>query len=261
MLFECRMNDIEVFRCISFDFPYHLHNHVEILVCTDGALDVTCNDQNRTLYRGDLMIAFPGDVHSYHKTEHGKGIIIIFKPDISGLISDSIMHCVYENFVTRREAIALAEDLLKNSAGNFMVLYGYLHAIIGMILKKTEETVNNPHRGTFHAVVEYVAFHYTEPISLKSIARHLGISQSYVSRLFSEKIEGGFKQYLNLLRVEKEKTLLNTTDLSICEIMYASGFSDQCTFNRVFLQRENCSPRAYRKQRKNGYRANMHTEI
>lgn len=195
------------------------------------------------------MIAFPGDAHSYHKTEYGKGIIIIFKPDISGLVSDSIMHCVYENFVTNRETIALAENLLKNSAENFMVSYGYLHAIVGMILKKAEETEKNQHMDTFHAIIEYVAFHYTEPISLKSIAQHLGISQSYVSRLFSEKVNGGFKQYLNLLRIEKAKTLLNTTDLSICEIMYESGFSDQCTFNRVFLQRENCSPRTYRKQK------------
>ena len=36
MFFENKIRDIEVNKCVSFDFPYHLDNNFEILVCSDG---------------------------------------------------------------------------------------------------------------------------------------------------------------------------------------------------------------------------------
>ncbi len=261
MLFEMRIEDIHVTKCDSFDFPYHLHNNVEILICTSGSFNIICNDQDRILNRGDILIAFPGDVHAYHKTDYGEGIMIIFNPNISELISDLFMNSEYENFVTKKSVIPLAEDLLHNStnSSSFTVLYGYLHVITGMILKKSQTEKKKRCINTYNSIIEYIAFNFTDKISLKSISQYTGISQSHISRIFSTKIKGGFKNYLNLLRIEKAKILLKTTDKSIYEIMYESGFSDQCTFNRVFKRMMNCTPKEYRKQEKSDGMENIST--
>ena len=58
---------------------------------------------------------------------------------------------------------------------------------------------------------------------------------------------GGFKRYLQILRVQKAKNLLSSTDLSVNEVLEQSGFFDQRTFNRVFKAVTDFTPLAYRK--------------
>ena len=86
-------------------------------------------------------------------------------------------------------------------------------------------------------------------LSFESVARKVGVSSEHLSRLFSEKIAGGFHRYIQLLRVEYAKQLLESSDLSIGEIMTESGFCDQRTFNRVFKSFTNFTPRQYRNER------------
>jgi transcriptional regulator GlxA family with amidase domain len=54
--------------------------------------------------------------------------------------------------------------------------------------------------------------------------------------------------YLHTLRVEHAKNLLRQSSRSILEIAYESGFSDQRTFNRVFKQHTDRTPKEYRRQ-------------
>ena len=135
----------------------------------------------------------------------------------------------------------------KNNS-NYTILYGYLHAILGLILKKDVTSQKNVDINTFNSVIKYISSHYTESISLKSVSKYAGVSQPHLSRMFSEKIDGGFKNYLNMLRVEKATELLKNTDKNIIEVMLESGFSNQATFNRVFKKNTNLTPKEYRKK-------------
>lgn len=248
MLFENKSRDIEIRIGRSFDFPYHLHNNIEILICIHGTFDALCNGKEKILKNGDIMIAFPGDIHAYKATNYGEGIMIIFNPNISSVISTLLSNTEYESFVADKSIIPLAENMLlsHNNNLNFAIVYGYLHTIIGSVLKKSESKKNNREINTFNSVIRYIAFNYTKKITLKSVSKHMGISQSHLSRIFSQKVNGGFNRYLNMMRIEKAKELLKNTDKNIFEIMLEAGFSDQGTFNRVFKQNENCTPREYR---------------
>ena len=174
--------------------------------------------------------------------------MIIFNPNISNVISELISNVEYENFIKEKHIIPLAEDMLYhyNNHSNFTIVYGYLHTIVGMCIKKSETQKKRYEMSTLHSVIRYIAFNYTNQITLKSVSKYIGISQSHLSRIFSQKIDGGFKHYVNLLRVEKAKDLLKNTNNNISEIMFESGFVDQGTFNRVFKQNTSCTPREYR---------------
>ena len=248
MLFEVRNDTVEIFEMTTFDFPYHLHTHVEILICTDGTLEVACNNQARTLYKGDIMISFPNDIHAYKKTAFGKGIIIIFDPHISELIPSALNKEQYSNFAHAEEVVPLADKLCRHSQNseNFLVIYGYLHVIFGMVLRKSQHKKPVLPVNVFDAAIRYISHNYTKPITLKEISKKVGVSQSHLSRVFSERIEGGFRNYLKILRIEKVKTLLKTSDMNIYDSMLRAGFSDQRTFNRVFKGMTNMTPREYR---------------
>ena len=93
----------------------------------------------------------------------------------------------------------------------------------------------------------YINAHYTEPLSLQDIASHVNCNAAHLSEYFHKKMNVTLKQYIIILRIKRAKKLLVTTTAPISSIAYESGFSSLASFNRNFLDQENLSPTAYRK--------------
>jgi two-component system, response regulator YesN len=92
----------------------------------------------------------------------------------------------------------------------------------------------------------YIHQNYTRTLSLNELAWTVGVSKSYLSRIF--KMETGIPlwDYLNRFRIQKAKELLLLTDDTITEIAAAVGYEDVGYFGRIFHEAVNCSPRTYR---------------
>ena len=93
---------------------------------------------------------------------------------------------------------------------------------------------------------------YADKISLDGIAKQIGVSASYLSRIFKKETGIGVHAYLNRYRVIKAATLL--ADHSVTEAGYLCGFSDSSHFISVFKSIMGVSPlqrkKAYEIQRK-----------
>lgn len=92
----------------------------------------------------------------------------------------------------------------------------------------------------------YVKNHYAEPISLQSVCKSFGISQTYLNKLF-RKYEGTtFYNYLIDVRIEKAKELLNTNqDFFIKDIAQLVGYENQFYFSKLFHAVVGVSPSEY----------------
>lgn len=233
----------------SMDYPVHIQDSIEIMICIDGTLGATCNQTERILKKGEMVIAFPNDIHSYFKTGYGKRIMIIVSSDFSKAIKASIDSESYKNFVKNSEAVTIAEKLHEAVINkNILAVYGYMHILFSLILEKTDKKTFYSDVTTFNRAIKYISQNYTNHLTLKELSKKIGVTQSHLSRLFSEKIDGGFSKYLQILRVEKAKNLLQNTNMNIYEIMFESGFRDQSTFNRVFKNITKKTPKEYRKK-------------
>lgn len=100
------------------------------------------------------------------------------------------------------------------------------------------------------AVADYVERHLQEEITLELLAETVHFSSSYLSARFKEKWGIPLMKYVNLLRIEKAKELLVTTDDSISEIALSVGFQSLHYFSRFFKQKTGQSPNAYRMENK-----------
>jgi transcriptional regulator GlxA family with amidase domain len=60
----------------------------------------------------------------------------------------------------------------------------------------------------------------------------------------------GFKEYVTFTRLTVAENLLKTTDLSIADIAYETGFNDSNYFSLVFRQHYGTPPTDYRKKRR-----------
>ena len=78
------------------------------------------------------------------------------------------------------------------------------------------------------------------------ISEEIGISQSYVSRMFKKKYGIGIAQYINQVRIFHAKKLIQEGSLNIKTISIQVGFSSDVQFIRVFKKMEGITPGAYR---------------
>jgi transcriptional regulator GlxA family with amidase domain len=86
------------------------------------------------------------------------------------------------------------------------------------------------------------------PFSIKDIADSMEVSQRTLVRRFQQATGESPLAYVQHLRVETAKQLLETTDLSFDAIVERVGYTDVSSFRRLFKRQTNVSPREYRKR-------------
>lgn len=107
-------------------------------------------------------------------------------------------------------------------------------------------------------IKEYLDEHYTEKLTLESVAAHFFMDKSYLARLFKSQYGITLTTYLQQVRITHAKRLLRFTEKSVEEIGLECGAGELHYFSRVFKKLEGVSPSAYRRvwQSKSQYRAN-----
>jgi AraC-like DNA-binding protein len=98
-------------------------------------------------------------------------------------------------------------------------------------------------------VFDYIAQHFTQPISSQVVADWLNLTDSSFCRFFQKHTQKTFKQVLNEYRINHACKLLAFSEKSIELIAYESGYSSQSFFNRVFKEIRQITPLAYRRSR------------
>ena len=84
--------------------------------------------------------------------------------------------------------------------------------------------------------------------NFKKISSDLALNPSYLSRSFSKHFDNlSFGEYIRKIRIEKAISLIQTSQYSLTEIAYLTGFSDQSHFTRIFKKHTGKNPSVYRK--------------
>lgn len=82
--------------------------------------------------------------------------------------------------------------------------------------------------------MEYLRAHYGEPCPVGVIARHAAVSISVLGRLFRKHLGTGPNDYLQGIRIEVAKKLLQDRTVKLADIAEEVGYLDVRSFRRVF---------------------------
>jgi AraC-like DNA-binding protein len=86
-------------------------------------------------------------------------------------------------------------------------------------------------------------------LSLQQVSSELEINPAYLSREFSRYFENlSFGEYIRKMRIEKAIHLIETSNYTLTEIAYLTGFSDQSHFSRIFRKQTGQTPTIYKKK-------------
>jgi AraC-like DNA-binding protein len=93
---------------------------------------------------------------------------------------------------------------------------------------------------------QYIDTHLSHKLTLALIASYCRVSPTHLNRLFRAEMNMTAGEYLQQRRLERARSLLETTDLTIQRVGVVCGFPQAAHFNRAFRQHTGLTPGAYR---------------
>ncbi|MFC5528840.1 AraC family transcriptional regulator [Cohnella yongneupensis] len=97
-----------------------------------------------------------------------------------------------------------------------------------------------------NALLEYIHHHYVGKIASQDIEQSFASNFDYLNRIFKQATGYPIVQYVNKVRVDRAKELIQTTNLGMGEIGYLTGLNDPYYFSKVFKKYVGVSPLQYR---------------
>lgn len=95
-------------------------------------------------------------------------------------------------------------------------------------------------------IMLYIESHISSPLKISDLMDLTHFSQAYIYSVFREAYGTAPLQYHTHLRIEKAKSMIRNTNMSITEISERLGFSHVQDFCRVFKKFDGVTPSAYR---------------
>lgn len=134
------------------------------------------------------------------------------------------------------ERARTADALVERYAG----LSGMLAAV------RSTLAAEDPNQSEFWEMADYVQAHLNIPDLFQGVGQAFHRSASHLSRLFRRCSGKTFTQYVQSLRMDRAKTLLQETNLSVREIGVQCGYSDYFYFARQFKRAQGVTPSEWR---------------
>jgi len=98
------------------------------------------------------------------------------------------------------------------------------------------------------AVQKWLEGNYTKPIIIHDLADKVGLGKRTFMRKFKKATGDTPLEYLQHLRIEGARKLLETTSETVEGITFKSGYEDISSFRKLFKNQTGLSPSAYRKK-------------
>lgn len=236
----------------------HRHNFCEIMYVTIGEGVINADDREYAIGTGDI-IAYNTGVYHEERCVGEELSILFFAVDnlqISGLLAGCIVpdnaHPViksgsYDDALKTFLSVMVSELNQKEAhykAISTSIATLFCHYILRLYNVKPEQS--RLQTDICFKAKAYLDENFQHDINLVSLAENFHVSKYYFVRIFKECIGVSPIKYLNFVRIEAAKELLNKTDLSVSKISQSVGFENAMAFSRAFKASENISPTEYR---------------
>ncbi|MFV0411959.1 MAG: AraC family transcriptional regulator [Oscillospiraceae bacterium] len=164
--------------------------------------------------------------------------------------------CIFTGEQARRQLyphLAAIEQELRQHGPFFPVAAsGHVQLLVAALLRQAEQREHAPLAKKadrlFYLATQYMAEHYTENITLESLAEAAQSGKYYLCHVFKKKVGISPINYLTRLRIQQSCRYLGDTAYSISHIAQLLSFSSTSYFSQCFHKQMGISPAAYRRQ-------------
>ena len=240
----------------------HFHKNYEFINAIEGSCEVNYKNTSFSLKKGDAILIEPFIPHEIILAKNSQVRSVVFHKlliySLSNIIEGyhpetpifrpNVPIVQYYNTELTRCFGTETSKKERLSSEEMLTVKGCLYAMGSELIRQIKlipaEKINDT---LIQETIEYVSRNYKSNISLKEIARTLGYSYHYLSRLFNNTLGINFKSLLNLYRAEYAAALLEDTRMPIGEIAFKSGFQNIRSFNEYCKAIYGKTPKEIRK--------------
>ncbi|MDD6174989.1 MAG: AraC family transcriptional regulator [Firmicutes bacterium] len=262
----------------------HTHDSIQIDYIYSGSARHMVHDNVCDVVHGDIFVIPPFVPHLLSRAEQTDAEVIEFEflPSFINQAFDRVTtseafwdfayiepFLVEENLVKPRLNLAgkiqvevenllneaLRENELRRPGFELLIKSLLLKLLVIVGRELTDDLTDSKtrplfdrHRDAIKGAINYIEEHFTENLTIDSVAKMFMLSPSFFGYLFKNLTSKTFTEYLKDLRIAKAAEMLKTSDKKVIEICYESGFNNLNHFNRTFKQSVGVSPGAYRRE-------------
>jgi len=260
---------VELYRVRDVDFVAEFSEHV-VAVLRRGPINLLQRRNGRvaqrTMHAGDVIIAPAGEPKALRHEEEAELAKLRLAPSfVAGIIEDIVPNRfgqveLLDNFGTRD---AHVEDLARRLIGelNADALGGRLYAEslatelavhllrhYSTASKIVDRSSSKLPRYKLQRVTDYINDNLRQDLTLGTLSGAVSMSPYHFAHAFRQTAGLAPHRYVIQCRVERAKSLLRETDLSITEIAHQVGYSNHSNFSVVFHRFTGQTPRRFRSE-------------
>lgn len=230
---------------------FGFHSTLELLLVRKGAAKVWIQDVDTVVRENEIAVVLSHAPHQFRSMEAGVYTCLfiptIFCPAFTEQVRNKTMAFPILRDAETISRITQAVDALATEEPNSIERLGYIHLILGTVLRQMESSSAPvaPAPALPSRLFAYINEHYKEELTVAQLAQALGYSRAYVSEAFRAAFHIGIGDYINTLRLKNAVVLMREQDKTVTECALESGFGSLRTFYRAFRAAFGCTPNEY----------------
>ncbi len=253
--------DIKIEKNIEADG--YTHSYIELFYLVTGSCTLTVGDQNYLMKQRDLILV--NAMETYHYA--ADGIVCIFRIAYRTFLRFApgegcifFLNSTKENREVYEDIRHLIHEMIWLEAiekrDRECRIYRDFYGLMDIMLLHCRDISHEAMAGQGdidddmkrRQMIAYVHSNYRDTISLSTLAGHMFVSTSTLSRFFRKKTGTYFADYVNKVRLTYAIGEMRYTSKNLTKIAADCGFSSASSFATLFHQAYGMNPNAYRKK-------------
>ena len=248
----------------------HHHDFYEVYFFLGGAVEYWVDGKTFRLEPGDLLLINPMELHRPIVAEGSKTyeriVLWISKEYLEKLSTDSIdltrcfdtslpthTNLIHPQTVERTALTTRLTELIRECYGNDLGNALYAHGLFLQFMVELNRlalsapkprTIKDDSSDLVSQVLTYINEHFSEELTLESIAGKFYVSKYHLSHAFSSEVGVSIYHYIILKRLTSACQML-LDGKAAKEVCACCGFSDYTSFFRAFKGEYGISPRDF----------------
>lgn len=275
-----RLRQFEPFIVSDFELdvyplPRHNHTYYEIIYIYRGCGIHCLNNNNFNYQAGDLFLLTPEDNHYFVIEQTTRFVYLKFTDSFfynqryasPGFFDREVEPVMRNKYLqeTKPELTHAEKQFLKSIIDNITamktpsadetaaIIFYQLLSIIEMVKKALAKHAFKPKFTSPKSNEQLLSFihqniYTPELVQIKTIAENFNISPAYFGAYFKRNFGISYRGYLNQYRINLIERRLTNSSLTLKEIAFEFGLTDESHLSRYFKNQKKLSPRAYKQE-------------
>jgi AraC-like DNA-binding protein len=257
------LGDVELLdaRYISYSFAKHTHEGAAIGVIEEGAESFVYRGTNHIAPAGRIVVFNPNEAHNGQGFDKTGWRFRMFYLD-AGLLQQAVSEMTeqhrdipfFSSPTLHDPSLAgMLSDLHLSlcSGSSLLERQSKFLCTFAELARRHADTRPKPRpltreRATIKLVRDYLIEHSTENVSLDELAKLSNLSSFHLVRVFRAEVGLPPHAFLEQVRVNRARRLMQQ-GMTLSEVAFATGFTDQSHFTRHFKKMAGVTPGQYQK--------------